>query len=161
MACPAGADWSHFVMKLKAKLVLVWMAVMPCLTGGARAMSIHDFGRMNNDDEATFVTLLVQGSAEMLKGKGHPDQAAKVIAFFKTPGKGGGVYSLADEVKTVDAMNKHNSINPNNRVPEYQIEDAMELMLKDQGIIVPAKYLLTITKDFQAAGPPRGRTMGE
>ena len=123
-------------------------------------MSIHDFGRLNNDDEATYVALLVQGSADMLKAHGHPDQAAKVLAFFRTPGKGGGVFEFADHLKETDALNKKNQINPNNRVPEYQVEDAMAATLKDQGIVVPAGYMLTIGKDFAPVGPPRMHAAG-
>ena len=121
----------------------------------ARAMSIHDFGRMNNDDEATYVTLLVEESAEMLKAHGQPEQASKAIAFFKVTGKFGGTQQFASNLRTVDALNKRNAINPNNRAPVYQVEDAMELTLKDEGIIVPASYLLTASKDFRPSGPPR------
>ena len=121
-----------------------------------RAMSIHDFGKMNNDDDATYVALLVEASAEMLKAHGQPDQANKVIAFFKETGKFGGTQQFASNLQTMDALNKRNAINPNNRAPMYQVEDAMELTLKDKGIIVPASYLVTACKSFMPAGPPRG-----
>ena len=117
-------------------------------------MSIHDFGKMNRDDEATYVALLVEGSAEMLKAHGQPEQARKAISFFKDSSKDGGVQQPASHLQMVNALNKRNAINPNNRAPVYQVEDAMELTLKDDGIIVPASYLLTINKDFRPSGPP-------
>ena len=148
-------------MNLKGKLVAVSFFVAMGFSTAARAMSIHDFGKMNNDDEATYVALLVEGSAEMLRAHGQPEQARKVIAFFKESGKDGGVQQFASNLKMVDALNKRNSINPNNRAPVYQVEDAMELTLKDDGIIVPASYLLTINKDFRPSGPSRPRTIGQ
>jgi len=150
-----------FLMNLKASLAVVFISVAPCFTSGAKAMSIHDFGRMDTDDEASFVTFLVVGSANMFKAHGQPDQARKVIAFFKVTGKDGGTYRFADKLQEVDALNRRNVINPNNRAPEYQVEDAMAETLKDEGLIVPATYLLTISKSFQPSGLPRARTPGQ
>ena len=145
-------------MNLKANLAVSLILLVSCLTGSAKAISIHDFGKMNIDDEATYVALLVEGSAQMLKANGQPDQARKAIAFFKDSSKDGGVQQLAAHLMVVDALNKRNAINPNNRAPVYQLEDAMEQTLKDEGIIVPVSYLLTINKDFKPSGPPRPRT---
>jgi len=148
-------------MNLKAKLAytLILFALFP--TVDANAMSLEDFGRMNNDDEATFVTLLVEGSAQMLKARGQPDQARKAVALFRDPSKNGGVQQFASNLKMVNSLNKRNAINPNNRAHVYQVEDAMELTLKDAGILVPTSYLLTVSKDFAPAGPPRQLTGGE
>jgi len=144
-------------MDSKGKFVAGLFFVALGFSTSARAMTIHDFGKMNNDDEATYVTLLVEESSKMLKAKGQPDQADKVIAFFKETGKFGGTQQFASNLQTLDALNKRNAINPNNRATVYQIEDAMELTLKDKGIIVPASYLRTVCKDFTPSGPPRGR----
>jgi hypothetical protein len=142
-------------MTLKVKLAIALISLAPLVTTGAQAMTVEDFGRMNNDDEATFVTLLIESSAQMLKAHGQPDEASKLIAYFKVPGKFGGVQQLAEHIKAINAINKRHAINPNNRAPVYQIEDAMESTLKDQGFLVPAKYLLDSMKDFHPAGLPR------
>jgi hypothetical protein len=147
------------MMNLKPSLALVLILLAPCLATGARAMPILDFARLNNDDEATYVTLLVEGSAAMFKAHGQPDQARKIILFFKVPGKDGGVYRFADQLKKVDALNNKNAINPNNRAPVYQVEDAMAATLKNEGFIVPVSYLLTLGNDFQPAGPPRSHQL--
>jgi len=148
------------MMNLRANLAVVLISVAFCFTSTAKAISIHDFGKMNLDDESTYIALLVSGAAEMLKAHGQPDQASKAIAFFKDTSKDGGVQQLASHIKMVDALNKRNAINPNNRAPVYQIEDAMEQTLKDEGIIVPVSYLLTINQNFKPSGPPRPRTTG-
>jgi len=97
----------------------------------------------------------------MFKTHGQPDEAHKIISFFKDSSKDGGVQQFASHLKTAEALNNRNAINPNNRAPVYQVEDAMELTLKDNGILVPASTLLTIGKDFRPAGPPRSRTAGQ
>jgi hypothetical protein len=142
---------------MKAK---VWMAAGVLLLsapgcGCVRAMSFHDFIRMNDDDDATYVTAMVEGAAKMLREKGEPDDARKVIAFFKDSSKEGGVNELAMNMKALNALNDRHAINPNNRAHVYEVEDAMELTLKDKGIIVPASYLLAINQNFEPAGPPR------
>jgi hypothetical protein len=154
---PSGTT---FRMNLKAKLALALTMFTLGFTVGAKAMSFDDFARMNNDDEAGYVAFLVETSAQMLKANGQPDQAGKAISFFKNSSNNGGVRQLASNMKMLNALNKRNAINPNNRAPVYQIEDAMELTLKDAGIIVPAKYLLASSQNFVPAGPPRSRTVG-
>jgi len=144
-----------------AKLAVALISFAPFLTVEAKAMSLDDFARMNFDDEATYVALLVEGSAKMLKANGQPDQARKAITLFHDSSKNGGVAQLASNLKTINALNKRNAINPNNRAPVYQIEDAMELTLKDAGIIVPTSYLLSINQNFRPSGPPRAITTAQ
>ncbi len=140
----------------------IWLAIaLISLAPDADAMSIHDFGRMNDDDEATFVALLVEGAAHLFKVQGQPDQARQVIAFFKTTGKDGGTYRLADQLKQAYALNVKNATNPNNRAPDRQVEDAMAATLRAQGLPVPAKYLLTVGSGFRPIGPPRAIATGQ
>jgi hypothetical protein len=94
----------------------------------------------------------------MLRANGQPDQASKVIAFFKDSRKQGGVNQLAMNMKAMNGLNNRNAINPNNRAHVYEVEDAMALTLKNHGIIVPVGYLLAINQDFQPVGPPRPLT---
>lgn len=132
-----------------------------CLTGTAQAMAPEEFARMNNDDEATFVALLVEASAKMLKANGQPNQAAKTIALFHDPSQNGGVPQLAFHLRTLNNLNNRNATNPNNRAPVYQVEDAMVLTLKDAGIHVSVSYLLDADKDFRPSGPPRSLVSGQ
>lgn len=146
-------------MKLKAHSV----AFLFCLlcTGTAPAISIHDFARMKMDDQATYVTSLVEGSATMLKAQGQPDQAQKALALFKDPSKSGGLNQFVLKLKELEGLNNRNATNPNNRAPVYQIEDAMEMTLKNNGIIVPASFLLTINKNFTPSNLRLPQTIGQ
>lgn len=119
----------------------------------AQAMSIEAFARMNNDDEATYVTEMVSGASDLLKAQGHPDQAAKALALFKDPSDDGGVHQFALNLKLLNGQNKRNAINPNNRAPLFTVEDAMELTLRDKGILVSASDLLAMNKDFHPGIP--------
>ena len=148
-------------MNLKAHLLIGVFLLSLLFSGHAQALPILKFVRLNNDDEATYVTSLVEGSAKMLKAHGQADQAQKAIALFKDSSKNGGVNQFALNLKMLNGMNTRNAINPNNRAPVYEVEDAMERTLKDNGIIVPVSYLLTINKDFQPSGPPRSLTVGQ
>ena len=146
-------------MKSKICLAAGLLLLSALGSGCARAMSFHDFIRMNDDDDATYVTALVEGAAKRLRTNGQPDQARKLVALFKDSSKQGGVNQLAMNMKALNALNNRNAINPNNRAHVYEVEDAMELTLKDNGILVPASYLLTINQNFQPAGPPRAVTL--
>lgn len=117
-------------------------------TGIASAMPIRDFATMNVDNQSTYVSLLVEGAAAFLKSHSQPDLAQKTISLFRDPSENGGVHQLASELKQLNAMNNLNATNPNNKAHVYEIEDALEVVLKDKGIIVPLPYLLTINKDF-------------
>jgi hypothetical protein len=145
-------------MKLTTRLVTVVLALV--CANNARAMAILDFARMNLDDQATYVSSLVEGSAKMLRAQGHPDQAQKAIDLFKNSTRQGGVNQLAMNLKTMAQTNNLHATNPNNRIPDFEVEDAMQLTLRDNGIIVPASYLKAITRDFHPMFPPRPHTDG-
>jgi len=127
-------------------------------SASAQAMSFDDFRRMNDDDDATYVTNLVEGAAKMLRANGQPDQARQVIALFKDSGKQGGVNQLAMNSKEMYLLNTRNATNPNSRAHIFEVEDAMARTLKQNGFIVPVSYLLTLNLDFHPSGPPRQQT---
>lgn len=142
-------------MNLKPKLAVALIPFVLCLTGSAKAMSFEDFARLNDDDEAGYVAFLVESSAKILKTNGQAEQADKAISLFHDSSNSGGVHQLASNLKMLNALNKRNAINPNNRAPVYQVEDAMAATLKDAGILVPTSYLLTAGKNFRPTGLPR------
>ena len=123
------------------------------MPGTASAMSIYLFSKMKNPDRATYVDNMVEGAAKMLKDQGHTDQSQKVLDLFGDAGPNGGVSQFVTKLKDVDSDNRRNAINPNNRKPVLQVEDAMALMLKDNGVIVPVSFLLDINKHFTPAAP--------
>jgi hypothetical protein len=143
-------------MSLIAKWVAALIVVALLLPAGAPALTLEKFERMNNDDESTYVAILIEAAAQKYKNAGQPDQAAKIMDYFKTPGRMGGVQQFAAHIVSINAMNNRNATNPNNRQPVLLVEDAMAQTLKDEGFDVPTQYLLASGKDFRPVGPPRG-----
>jgi hypothetical protein len=143
-------------MSLTAQWVAVLIAVALVLPGSARAMTIEKFGRMNNDDESTYVAILIEAAVNKYKAAGQPDQGAKIMAYFKTPGRFGGVQQFAAKLESINGSNARYANNPNNRQPILLVEDAMSQTLKDAGYDVPTPYLVASGKDFRPVGPPRG-----
>ena len=143
-------------MRFDLRLVAILLALSLCLPTGARALTLEKFERMNNDDESTFVAILIEAAAKKYKDAGQPDQAAKIMAYFKTPGRFGGVQQFAANLVTINGRNNLNATNPNNRNAVLLVEDGMSQTLKDQGFDVPTTYLVASAKDFRPVGPPRG-----
>jgi hypothetical protein len=142
-------------MNLKSYLGAGILSVMLLIPSPIRAISFLDFGKMNDDDESTYVAQLIEGAVQLLRAHGHPDQAAQTLALFKDTGPHSGVRQLAEQSKRLNALNDRNATNPNNRVQVYVVEDAMEVTLKDNGIIVSVKDLRTINQNFRPIGPRR------
>jgi hypothetical protein len=126
----------------------------------APAMPILQFARMAIDDQATYISALVEGSAKLLRSQGHPDQAAKAIALFKDPTSHGGLSQLASNMRTLQSENDRNATNPNNRVQPYDVEAALGETLRQNGVDVPLSFLEGINHDFRPLLPPRAHAGG-
>jgi hypothetical protein len=146
---------------MKSKLLLVMGVVGAGLLCADRSpgMAIQDFAKMNDSDDATYVTALVEGAAKWLRTQGRPDLAQKTVDLFKDATKRGGLNQLVVTMKLMNGQNNRNAINPNNRAHLLDVEDAMVRTLGDNGITVPLSYLKTVNKDFQPAGPPRAKVI--
>jgi hypothetical protein len=149
-------------MHLKARLATVVLALAASWLGAghSRAMDFFFFSRLALDDQATYVTSLVEESAKMLRKTGHPDEAQKAIALFKDPTNHGGVHELATNMKELALQNTRNADNPNSRAPVYDVEMAMQLTLKDNGVDVPLKFLESVNKNFAPTLPLRSHAIG-
>lgn len=121
--------------------------------GTAPAMQIYAFAKLKTPDQATYVDNMVEASSKMLKEQGHPDQAQQILDLFRNTTKEGGVNQFVMKMKDCDVLNRRNATNPNNRHPVLQVEDAMSLMLKEHGIIVPVKFLLSVNEHFMPTIP--------
>jgi hypothetical protein len=100
------------------------------------------------DDQATYVSELVEASAKMLRQTGHPDQAAKAIALFKDSSRQGGLGQLVTNMKALQAKNTINANVPNSHEAFFDVEAAMQLTLRNNGISVPLKFLESVNRGF-------------
>ena len=123
-------------------------------TGAANAMQIPQFDKMAQSDKEGYSVLLVEGAADALDGHGNHEQSQKLIALFSVKGDNGGFYQLAKNLEAFREINKENAANPNNKDPVYEVEHALFVTLKDNGINIPISVLLALGKDFKPKSPP-------
>jgi hypothetical protein len=142
-------------MKIKVRVIAAILAASFLGAGHARAMEILYFARMALDDQSTYVSDLVIGSAKMLRATGHPDQAQKAIALFKDSTSHGGVSQLASNLKHLQQRNTITQSVTNGRQTHYDVEAAMQLTLRNNGIDVPLKFMETINRNFSPSLPMR------
>lgn len=137
---------------------LLWAVAIVSLVlpGTVRAMTIKDFAKMNTDDEATYTTLLVEGTAKMYKDQGKPELGQKATDLFRDTSAAGGVNQLAINLRTMNTRNELNNTNPNNRAVLLTFEHALAQTLGHAGITVTVAQLQAIGRDFRPIGPPRG-----
>jgi hypothetical protein len=127
-------------------------------TTAANAMPIPQFDKMAQSDRNDYRASLVEGAAKALNAHGDSQQARKLFALFTDQGENGGARQLAKNMGIFRELNKENAANPNNKEPVYEVEHALALTLKDNGINVPVSVLLAINKDFKPKSPPAGTT---
>ena len=127
-------------------------------TTAANAMPIPRFDKMAQSDKNDYRASLVEGAAKALNAHGDAQQAQKLFALFTDQGENGGARQLAKNMEIFRELNKENAANPNNKEPVYEVEHALALTLKDNGIVVPVDVLLTLGKDFKPKSPPSEKT---
>jgi hypothetical protein len=135
------------------------LAVFP-----AQAMTIQQYDKMADKDQARYVQLLVEGAQQVLIDQGQRDLAAKVYQLFRVrPGDdiSLGIWEFnqnLDLARLADA----NRLARDPNALAIHVEAAMMVTLKKNGIELPKSYF-DVGKDFKPnypAGerlPPSGR----
>ena len=115
------------------------------LTNAAEAMPIQQYDRMSANDQADYTSLLVGGAEQVLKDAGRPDEAAQVEHLFTTRREAGdkitlGMVELELNMSVVRQADADNLVKNPNAKP-VQVEIAMILTLKNNGIILPKNFI--------------------
>jgi hypothetical protein len=123
----------------------------------AHAMPIHQFDKMAATDQGDYIARLIVGAQKVLIAEGRDDDAAKVNKLFtetlpgdKTTLGLGEFDSNLDRARVVDAQNLVK--NPNAR--RVEVEDAMAVTLKKNGIILPLSFF-SVAATFKPKYPPQ------
>jgi hypothetical protein len=145
----------HGIKKYLASTVL---SAALLFTGAANAMQIPQYDKMAQSDKADYQVLLVDGAANALDGHGKHEQSQKLIALFLDKSDNGGFTQWAKNLQATRIINERNAKDPNNKQAPYEVEHALFLTLKDNGIIIPVSVLLALGKDFKPSSPPSGKT---
>ena len=136
------------------KLATGALALSMLFANAANAMQIPQFDKLAVDDQDTYSTLLAVGAANGLYAHGDRAGGDKLVQLFNDTSDNSGEHQFWKYLNDVRIMNKNNAADPNNKQPPYEVEHAFALMLKNNGIIVPVSFLLTINKDFKPSSPP-------
>ncbi len=122
----------------------------------AQAMEIQQFDKMSQDDRAEYVSGLIQGAEKVLTDEGRPDLAAQVSHLFTTNAPDSNISTGMSQfmltlalVRLNDAKNAEK--NPND--PRLEVEDAMFLTLKKNGIKLPDSFF-TVNSNFKPKHAP-------
>ena len=114
------------------------------LSSAAQAMEIQHYDEMSNDDQATYVSLLVGGAEQAFKNEGRADLAAQVDHLFTTtlPGDkitmGVGEFQL-NLARARVADEKRFEKDP--RAHRLEVEDAMLVTLKKNNIALSEDFI--------------------
>ena len=142
---------------IKKDLASTVLSAALLFTGAANAMQIPQFDKMAQSDKEGYSVLLVEGAADALDGHGKHEQSQKLIALFSDKGDNGGFTQLEKNLQAMRIINARNAKDPNNKQAPYEVEHALFLTLKDNGIIIPVSVLLALGKDFKPSSPPSAK----
>lgn len=121
----------------------------------AEAMQIPQYDRMDARDEGAFRAFLIRSAYNDLKARGQNDQAEKLLKLFEDKGANGGNKQFDKNLDMVRALNQRNAGDPNYKGQVYEVEHAMALTLKQDGIVVAVSTLLASGQAFKAEYPPQ------
>jgi hypothetical protein len=125
-------------------LAAALMVTALLLSNAAEAMPIQQYDRMSAKDQADYTSLLVGGAEQVLKDAGRPEQAAQVEKLFTTRVAGDkitvGMVELELNMSVVRQTDADNLVKNPNAKP-VQVEIAMILTLKNNGIIMPKSFI--------------------
>jgi hypothetical protein len=136
-------------------LVAAFMSAAMLLPNMVQAMEIIQFDKMANDDQAEYVSELIQGAEKVLTDEGRPDLAAQVSHLFTTNAPGDKISIGMTEfelnlarARLDDAENaaKH----PDD--PRLEVEDAMFVTLQKNHIDLPDSFY-TVASGFKPKLP--------
>jgi hypothetical protein len=136
-------------------LAATFLSATMLLTSAAQAMEIRQFDRMAQDDQAEYVSELIQGAEKVLTDEGRPDLAAQVSQLFATNDPGDKIsigmaefYLNLARARVADV--KRATQDPNAK--RLEIEDAMAVTLKKNGIDLPPAFF-TVASSFKPKFP--------
>ena len=127
------------------------------LSGAAQAMEIEKFTKMAGPDQSDYIVVLIQGAQKVLIQTGRKDLADKVHKLFTTtiPGDDAPIGSVEFESNLARARAADlRNLLKDPRAPRLEVEDAMAVTLKKNGIPLPTTFY-TVANDFRPKLPPK------
>ena len=127
------------------------------LSAAAQAMEIQKFDRMAAQDQGDYIVVLIEGAQKVLIASGKKDLARKVhVLFTRTlPGDQSPVGVVMFERNLARArLADLRNLQKNPHAPRLEVEDAMAVTLKKNGIELPTSCY-TVASGFRPKHPPK------
>ena len=128
------------------------------LTGSAaHAMEIEKFDKMDGRDQSEYIVALIEGAQQVLVKEGKRELAAKIHVLFTTtlPGDQSPVGVVEFERNLARArLADFRNLEKDPRAPRLEVEDAMAVTLKKNGIELPVSFY-TVASGFRPQYPPK------
>lgn len=152
---------AHELMKLlftRKEAATTWMGVVLSTAllfpGMGNAMQIPQYDKMDKHDRVHYVNLLIKGTYDHLSATGQSVQAERLLYLFENSSAKFGWPQFEKNLQMARALTAKHAADPDNKKVPYEVEQALALTLKNNGILVPVSFLLTINKDFKPSYPP-------
>ena len=123
----------------------------------AQAMEIRKFYEMAQDDQANYVSALIQGAEKVLTDEGKPDLDAQVSHLFTTNAPNSNIsIGMSQFMVTLAVLRVKDAqrVAKDPKAQRIEVEDAMALTLKNNGIELPDSFF-TVNSGFKPKLPPK------
>jgi hypothetical protein len=134
------------------KWILIAFVLFLTVPETAVAITPQQFDAMPCDAREQYVWHLLIGAGEGLEAH-NKDGAEKLKAIMAN--RNAQFYGqFYENVQSAREINAANAAKPNNGgEPIYEVENALAVTTKQNGVIVPVSYLLTVNRDFVPKAP--------
>jgi len=133
------------------------LSAVMLLSGSARAMTIVQFDKMADQDQADYIGDLIVGAEKVLMDEGKPALAAQVKHLFTTKDPGDKDVIGMIEIERNLAILRVHDIQDHQKKPDdprLEVEDVFILTLHKNNIELPDAYY-TVNANFRPKLPPK------
>lgn len=142
---------------LRKSLLATFLSATALVAVGTHAMEIRQFDKMADQDQAGYITALVEGSQKILIEQGKPELAAQVHRLFMEIHSGDtmsvGLVEFENNLAIL-RVNDAKEVIKNPNAVRLEAEDAMIATLHANHIELPDSFY-TVNKNFRPKLPPQ------
>ena len=142
---------------MRAPIFATIFSAVLLISAAAQAMEIQKFDRMAVQDQSEYIVVLIEGAQKVLIASGKKDLARKVHDLFTRTLSGDespvGVVMFERNLARARLADLRN-LEKNPHAPRLEVEDAMAVTLKKNGIELPTSFY-TVASSFRPKLPPK------
>jgi hypothetical protein len=130
------------------------LSAIVLFSSAAQAMPIPQFDKMTDSQAGDYTVFLIESAANILAGQGDSAGAGRVRDLFEShPGQPEkpALNQFFRNLNGVRQLNQQHSSDPTFK--PFEVEHALALTLKQNGIIVRVSELLAVSKTYKPSPP--------